>query len=114
MDSNPLWPSDKDDTFEGFVKINLNCAESTNKVVFHSKNLNLKSIKFVDTLINSEIKILSSSLDNDTDFFTINLEKNCDKGKSYSLEVLFEGNIITNLYAFYKNSYKGLDGKIRQ
>ena len=112
MDSSTLWSSSKDDSYEGFVKMTLKCVEPSNKLVFHSKDLTLNSVKLLDPVSNSEIKILSSSSDTLTDFVTLNLEQNCEKDKSYALEIFFNGKIITNLYGFYKSSYKRSDGTI--
>ena len=117
LSSNPLWPGDKNDTFEGIVIINFQCIKSTKKIVFHAGRdlkLDLKSITLKD-LESNNIPIIKTvrDLENDKSFVQLNLEKKCLKDDVFTLSVLFSGRLNTKLSGYYKSSYKDAN-KIRR
>ena len=91
--------------FDGIVTMHLKCLTPTNKIVFHSKNLQIN-----DSILKSDedanVKIARTSIaDIETDFVIIYLKDNCKEGAIYKLMVTFNGIIANELFGFYKSSY---------
>jgi hypothetical protein len=101
LDSNlSMWPAEKDDTFEGSVNISFKCVDPTEKIVFHSKGLNLKRFR-----LTPNINIESFTVQDDTDFVILKLDQNCQIEKEYTLNILFSNNLDSQLFGYYKRYF---------
>lgn len=94
--------------------IKLNVVESTNTIIFHQSGLNINnsSIK-VNTTSNSQLNVVSTSYDEDTDFYTVKLAQTLQKGENYSISIVFTGKNKANNYGFYKSFYTDSNGRKR-
>lgn len=101
-----VW-GDRAFTYEGRVDIYFTCLRPTRKVIFHSKDLQLKFVSFRSFNHNGEIK-MSNRFDFDLarDFVIGNLNTECRVNGTYALGIKFTGQILDRLYGFYISSYQ--------
>ena len=100
--------------YNGTVQIDFNVKERTNLVILHHIDLiiDTASIK-LSTLGGIENKILYTSYDNETSFFTIHTENILDNNQNYSISMNYIGKLLGNNIGFYKSSYTDAGGKRR-
>ncbi len=105
---SPSLYGNKSFTFTGEVSINFTCLTPTNKIVLHSKNLDIKkySIESIESESTKNIE-LSSQVDKDekTDFLTFYTTDTLESGLNYTLHIEFSGIITNKLFGFYRSSY---------
>lgn len=91
--------------YTGRVSIDLNVTEETKKVILHAEKL--KILKEKTSLIDGErdIGIDDQSYDNETQFWTIELSETL-KLRRHSLTLHFVGEVLDDLFGFYRSSYK--------
>ena len=87
--------------------IHFECKNPTSKIVFHAKELKidvskLNIISKTDSSINIE---KSMKYDEELEFVTVKVNRNCVKNAKYQLEIQFSGIIADRLNGFYKSSY---------
>ena len=90
-------------TFRGQVSISFTTREFTNKIVLHSKNLEIKNYSI--SIANESISITQIYKDEKTDFLTFSTDLFLESGMNYTLKIEFNGIISNKLYGFYKSSY---------
>lgn len=102
--SGPDIDGNKSFTFDGNVKIYFECVNETNKIVLHSKGLNIISKKLTEKDSNKVIRIIEQTIDTETDFLTFT-NTGLSKNTQYVLDIDFGGRILDELYGFYRSSY---------
>ncbi len=112
----PDWPNDKNNTFNGKVTIRLECSKPTNKIVFHSKDLNLISIGLTRVKTGSDERQNVSFTwiwpDEETDFVTVITSQACQNEYVYYLTIDFSGKIVKELFGFYQSNYADSTNKM--
>ena len=98
--------------FKGKVQILLRCFKSTNRIIFHIKNLETKNIKVLGDK-NAEIKVKDVSENKERNLVILQLDEDLKKDKEYRLAMDFNGVLADNMEGFYKSEYKTEDGKKR-
>ena len=64
----------------------------------------------IDFINEREIKVESTSYDNATDLFTVNLAEMLEVNRNYSIYMKYTGLLKSNNYGFYKSSYLNSNG----
>lgn len=98
-------------THEGKMTIHLNCTKPTKQLKFHALNLKIDGstieMRADDGLALSFNKNIS--YDKEREYYTLDfdteIQPNFNKDNYYILTIPFSGDIITQLYGFYRNSY---------
>ena len=93
--------------FIGEISMHFTCQIPTNKIVFHSKNLDLKNYNLysLDTAENESISILDIDFDSIREFAIISIDQDCKFNSTYLLNINYTGDISENLTGFYRSSY---------
>ncbi|CAF0920546.1 unnamed protein product [Brachionus calyciflorus] len=113
--TNDTWDNNKTFTFDAEIKINFTCVISTNKIVLHALDLELDADSFTieseddKTGLNIEKTFTTDEVKN---FIIIKMSKECLEESQYILYMKYKGLISSNLYGFYRSSYKDVNGKI--
>ena len=100
---NNVTYKEKAFTFTGTVIIHFTCIEETDKIVLHSKELDIKNYSLASN--NPEISLENFDIDPETDFFTLYANDTFQKNSNYSVKIQFSGVILDKLYGFYRSSY---------
>ena len=95
--------------YKGFVLIQLDIINDTDRIVINSKNLSIKE-KGVYLLNNKKIE-LTYDIDNDDETITIKTAKICTKGL-YFLIIKYEGILNDKMRGFYRCKYN-IDNEIK-
>ena len=97
------------------VKIFFTCLQKTNHIVLHQQNIDIIESLIVVKQLSDESKINVStwSYDNQTDLLDLEVSKNLENGKNYSLSIHYQGYLKSNNVGFYKSFYTGADGSKR-
>jgi len=93
-------PNLKDFTFKGKETIKINLKESAEKIILHSKDLDIKKI-FLDE---KEIDTLNIKFNKDFEIMIINLPKKVSSG-NHKLYIEFNGILNEDLLGFYRSKY---------
>ncbi len=102
--------AEKSFKFDGNINISFTCLNSTDKIVLHIKDLEIKNETLKLTHSNEIIEAnLSWTNDFDREFMIINLNKECVKFNNYTLHMLYTGEISENLAGYYQSSYASLN-----
>ncbi|GLV42082.1 uncharacterized protein CBL_04959 [Carabus blaptoides fortunei] len=94
--------------FTGYVKIKVECLESTKNITMHSKQLD---ISYNETLVkditssDKNLKIVCQESDVDKDFYIIHLENPLKEKHRYEIHVTFKGKLDDGLAGYYRSSY---------
>ena len=107
-----LYPNLDTLNFCGKVEILIRCFKSTDRIIFHVKNLNTKNIKVLDDK-EKEIKVKDVSENKERNLMMLQLEKDLKKDAKYRLAMNFDGKLANNMEGFYKSQYKTKDGQKR-
>lgn len=113
LDSDESLYPNRSFSYDGAVNISFTCERSTNKVVLHSKNLEIHG-ESIQIFSDSDRDLTASQdwqRDEDRDFLMINLNKECIRDHNYTLHISFRGKILDALEGYYKSSYLDSDGK---
>ena len=105
--------SNRSFTYDGAVNISFSCEKPTNKVILHSKNLEIRG-ESINIFSNTDADVVASQewqKDEERDFLMINLNKECTKDHNYTLHISFMGKIVDALEGYYKSSYVDSNGK---
>lgn len=95
--------------YSGNVIIFLDVKETTNTIVLHSKELNIK-----DVLITSDLAFLSPRFhfDETRDFLIIEADDTLEAGSQIAVLIEFSGQLQLQGVGFYRSEYK-IDGETR-
>ncbi|CAC5387004.1 ANPEP [Mytilus coruscus] len=94
--------------FDGFVKIEMLCRHSTNKIVLHSKELDIAENSILIRPIGSEEEPIYPTLEYNTyyQFIILKSDAQLTAGKTYIVEMSFQGKLTYDLVGLYLSSYK--------
>lgn len=98
--------------FKGNVKMVLWCSKTTDRIIFHVKNLKTENIKVFGGK-NVEIKVKDFSENKERNLVILKLNEDMKKDKEYKLEMDFSGKLADNMEGFYKSEYKTPTGEKR-
>ena len=95
-------------TFNGSVDIDVTCTQDTDKVILHSRSLNIQSFKVLeDAVSGSELALGEHKYDSITEFLTVPLSgATLKKGNHYIIKITFDGKILPDLRGIYYSSYE--------
>ncbi|KAJ8960559.1 hypothetical protein NQ318_013848 [Aromia moschata] len=106
-------PSDvftgKSDTYDGTVAVQFKFTEAAGNISMHADPdfITLTNVTFNNIALQPE----DYSIDNVTDILTIVMVKPVTAGNKYMLEIKFAGKLsTTDMYGFYRSSYKNKTG----
>ena len=102
---SPSLYGNKSFTFTGEVSINFTCLTPTNKIVLHSKNLNIMKYSIESESIENIELMPQVDKDEKTDFLTFYTTDTLESGLNYTLHIEFSGKIPNKLFGFYRSSY---------
>lgn len=105
---SPSLYGNKSFTFTGEVSINFTCLIPTNKIVLHSKNLDITkySIESIESDSIANIELMPQfDKDEKTDFLTFYTTDTLESDSNYTLHIEFSGIIPNKLFGFYRSSY---------
>ena len=90
--------------FNGTVKINFLCKNSTDKIILHAKNLLIKNISInIDDLVS--IKYLQIFYENDKQLLIIQLFDRLILNNHYSVVIEYQGFLLNDNTGLYRASY---------
>lgn len=94
-------------TTNGAVTITLHVAESTNKIVLNSYQLEIdsESLKVINSADSKQIKVTNQEYNTDEQKYTITLEEYLQQHQQYELQIKFNGVINDKMQGFYKSQY---------
>ena len=98
--------------FQGKVQILLRCFKSTNRIIFHMKDLKTTNIRLLGDK-NTDIKVKDVSENKERNLVILQLDKDLKKDQEYRLSMDFNGKLADNMEGFYKSEYKTKEGKKR-
>ncbi len=104
-------------TYDANLTVKIECMEATNKIVMHSKGLNIDATKLNIEAIDAEASVdgmyvlKSFTIDKERDFLTFTLTKECIVKKTYYLTIVYTGEITKSVFGFYRSSYTDSTGK---
>jgi hypothetical protein len=109
---NEAWSAEKDFTFEGIMNFNFVCAKPTNKIVLHSKDLDIFADRLEITSVDDPAMEISKNLEFDIrrEFVSVTMSKACVQGNKYVLKMEYTGRLLPQLYGFYISSYIDFKG----
>ena len=97
--------------FDGEITIYFNALDlKVNSIVFHQFELDIILPSIIVKINEREIKVESTSYDNATDLFTVNLAEMLEVNRNYSIYMKYTGLLKSNNYGFYKSSYLNSNG----
>jgi hypothetical protein len=105
---DPLIEDDDPVTFTGEVKITVNVIEETESITLHYNDLSINELKVTIASSGAEISVVHD-YDNITHFCVITIdaeEAKIFKVDEYVITVLYEGFHRSDMYGFYRSSYK--------
>ncbi|KAF5299259.1 hypothetical protein FQA39_LY02432 [Lamprigera yunnana] len=93
--------------FSGTVLIKVVCVERTNRIILHSKDLNIDENKIIvrDVENGHPLTTTNFSFNEKQDFFNISLETELLENHSYEVFIPFKGILDDNLDGYYRSSY---------
>lgn len=98
-------------THEGKMTIHLNCTKPTKQLKFHALNLRIDGSTIEMRADDGQALGFNKKISYDTEreYYTIDfdseIQPNSNRDNYYILTIPFSGDIITQLYGFYRNSY---------
>jgi aminopeptidase N len=99
-------------SYDGSIEIKFNCEQNTNHIVLNKAYLdvNESSILLKQTIDDTQINVISSSYDNQTQLYDLFVSNGLESGKNYSLSMKYKGYVQNNGYGLYKSYYKDANG----
>lgn len=98
--------------FSGSVLIDVQCVKPTKYVILHSKKLDVKTFKLLDS--NKKYANASKILQNKKhEQILLVLNDELEMSKYYTLELTFTGKLSNKMAGFYRSSYKTKEGETR-
>lgn len=92
-------------TFDGICTITIKASKSNvDTITLHKQDLNILEERLMS------IDIISNNYNNETNKYTLKLASPLVKDKTYVLNFIFNAKLRTDLYGFYRSSYR--DGNI--
>lgn len=112
LGSNPAWQPEKDFSFDGEMVIKYTCEEPTDRIVFHSVDLDIDEQKLeLTSALDQNIKIIKGvEFDDLREFAILTTDRQCVKGAEYELKIVFHGSMSDRLSGFYQTSYQDENG----
>ena len=101
---------EKSFTFSGTVSIHFTCFEETDRIILHSKDLNITSKILTSNKKDVGVKD-KFDINIENDFLTIYPNSRLQKNTDYIIEIAFNGTILDKLYGFYRSSYNSSDNQ---
>lgn len=100
--------------YNGSVEIQFSVTNQTDLIVLHHIDLaiDISSIN-VAALNGQKVNVLSTSYDNETNFFTVKLSDMLNYGQNYTISMDYVGKLLSNNIGFYKSSYTDAQGNRR-
>jgi hypothetical protein len=102
--------------FDGYVRVDMDCVQSTNTIVLHASNIHIYndslSVKGI-TQVDFETKQILMSFDADMEFLILNLSKFLDANQKYSLFIKYKGFVNDKPNGLFRRSYKDDQNIIR-
>lgn len=101
--------------FSGYVKINIIVDERTQKIVLHSRLLNISEVILsrLEGDIYVNVAVAGFEYNEELEFLTIKTKDvDLNRGERLSLEITYNGTLRTVPYGFYRSSYMNSDGRI--
>ncbi|KAG4068501.1 hypothetical protein HA402_004842 [Bradysia odoriphaga] len=95
--------------FEGFVEIVVLVSETTNRIVMHSRQLNITNFLLRD--LNGFVLNTTMSYDPIREFLVFEVSENLLGGSRFWLEITYVGTLRTDGAGFYRSSYLNDDGE---
>ncbi|CAG2231964.1 ANPEP [Mytilus edulis] len=94
--------------FDGFVKIEMMCRQSTNKIVLHSNELDITVKSIVIRQMGSTEELIYPTLEYNTYYQLIILTSDVQltAGETYTVEMSFKGKLTYDLVGPYLSSYR--------
>ncbi|KAL3885524.1 hypothetical protein ACJMK2_025576 [Sinanodonta woodiana] len=95
---------EKNFTFDGFVRIHIQCRDAESSVTLHSNKLSIdeSSIQFIwESGTGRGPKYISLNYDEERQFLIIQLDSSMIEGENYSLQMNFTGALDGSLAGFY-------------
>lgn len=85
----------------------MQAAESTNKIVLNSYQLDIdsESLKVINLSNSKQIKVTDQQYNEDEQKYTITLEEYLQQHEQYELQIKFSGIINDKMQGFYKSQY---------
>lgn len=104
---NTAWAEAKDFTFEGSISMHFTCVQATRDIIFHAADMKIdaNSLAIQSTTDPSMSVTKSYDYEELREFVTVKMSKDCVQGASYVLSMTYEGQILEQLYGFYRSSY---------
>ncbi|XP_013400083.2 putative aminopeptidase-2 [Lingula anatina] len=92
--------------FSGSVEITIFCNESTPQIKLHSNKLTIPEgdVELMDEN-RDPLAISNTKMDTENQFFILNLPRDLEKGKNYTLKMKFEGPLRDDLAGLYRSQY---------
>ena len=101
-------------TFDGNLSLSFTCQIPTDKIIIHSKNLTIQSIKIknLNNQLNNLFTIGKADYDEIRDFLIIKINQLCVRNNNYTISIDYWGLLSDTLTGFYQNSYLDSNGNI--
>lgn len=99
-------------TFDGKVRIFIRILEATDNVTLHINNVTVdeKSVKLTLVQSEKEQEILSTSQDEEKQFFILHPKDKLKEGELYQIYMEYVGSLNDQLVGFYRSSYTDGEG----
>lgn len=94
--------------FDGVVHIDMECLTATNTIILHQSDIKIDNSSINVTDLNNAaftVNIVSTSYDNETEFYKITLSAQLTKGAKYRLSMNYRADLRTDNVGFYKSFY---------
>lgn len=91
-------------SFEGNVKIKIECKTPTNKVILHGNMLTISNVKF-GAIADSKRTLPAPEFDPQRQFLTFRLNEFLQTSKTYELSMDFRGPLKNDMKGLYLSSY---------
>ena len=104
------------ENFDGTSIISFECKKSTNKVILHIKNLDIKNHTLkVEDNANASFVLTDFAWEHDEEreFFTAMLPTNLQATRNYTITIGYVGYLLQDNVGFYKSSYTNSNGQKR-
>ncbi|XP_065223348.1 aminopeptidase N-like [Planococcus citri] len=101
-----IAPDLKNFTFVGKVEIAIHVKFNTDKIVLHSKNLTITSVKVFKMDSSREFLDSSYELDESNDLLVVETGQSLMFNTNYSLIIEFQGVLSHSMRGFYRTSYR--------
>ncbi|KAG5680752.1 hypothetical protein PVAND_010239 [Polypedilum vanderplanki] len=92
-------------SYDGIVKIEVNVVENTNRIVLHSRELNINNAIIKDS-DGQSIGVVNFEFDTTRDFLFLTFSNELQANSNYTIEIVFNGQLKTGTAGFYRSQYQ--------